>query len=50
MADEQTNDQDETVRVDVDSITDPQLDELAFLVVKKLRESMRQEQDRRGIY
>lgn len=41
-------DKTEVIRMDLDDLSNQELDELAFLVVKKLRESMRQERDRSG--
>lgn len=47
MADVQTKDLDE-LRIDVEKLTEENLDELALLVVRRLRDSMRQELDRSG--
>ena len=41
-------DKTEVIRMDLDDLSNQELDELAFLVVKKLRESMSQERDRSG--
>ena len=43
----QTADEDE-LRIDVENLSEENLEELTLLVVRKLRESMRQERDRSG--
>ena len=48
MAEEQRSDDWDDLKVDVDKLSDQQLDDLAQLVIRKLRESMRQDRDRSG--
>lgn len=47
MNKDQTDNRDE-LRMDVDSLSEEDLEELARTIVRKLRESMRQEKDRSG--
>ncbi len=49
MDDTQTAGNDE-LRIDIENLSDENLEELSRLVVRKLRESMRQERDRSGRY
>ena len=48
MAEEQKSDELNEVRVEVDKLSEQELEDLARLVTRKLRESMRQERDRSG--
>jgi len=48
MAEEQKSDELNELRVEVDKLSEQELEDLARLVTRKLRESMRQERDRSG--
>ena len=48
MAEEQRSDDWDDLKMDVDKLSDQQLEDLAQLVTRKLRESMRQDLDRSG--
>ena len=48
MAEEQRSDDWDDLKVDLDKLSDKQLEDLAQLVTRKLRESMRQDRDRSG--
>ena len=48
MNNEEHLDKEDVIRMDLDELSERELDDLAYLVVKKLRESMRQERDRSG--
>lgn len=42
------SDENDKLKIDIDNLTEDDLEELARIVVRKLRESMRQERDRSG--
>ena len=48
MAEEQKSDDLDILRIEVDKLSERDLEDLARLVARKLRESMRQERDRSG--